>query len=92
MMPSVVDFMLCSFYYLLETVFLDSLASFIGANLLLQEVQWFSRQTYLAKANRQLTDEHFHKKMDSDPTKEFSVLIIQTLDKIYNNDETTVIL
>lgn len=50
------------------------------------------RQAYLAKANRQLTDEHFHKKMDSDPTKEFSVLIIQTLDKIYNNDETTVIL
>jgi hypothetical protein len=27
---------------------------------------------YLEKANRQLTDERFYKKLDSDPTEEFS--------------------
>jgi hypothetical protein len=32
---------------------------------------------YLEEENRQLTDERFYKKLDSDPTKEFSTRIIQ---------------
>jgi hypothetical protein len=34
---------------------------------------------YLEEANRQLTDERFYKKMDSDPTEEFSTKITQEL-------------
>ena len=34
---------------------------------------------YLEEANRQLTDERFYKKLDSDPTKEFSTKITQEL-------------
>lgn len=45
------------------------------------------KQAYLAEANRQLTDDRFYKKLDSDPTEEFSALITNTLDKMYENDE-----
>ena len=34
---------------------------------------------YLEEANRQVTDERFYKKLDSDPTKEFSTRITQEL-------------
>jgi DNA modification methylase len=34
---------------------------------------------YLEEENRQVTDERFYKKMDSEPTKEFSTRIIQEL-------------
>ena len=34
---------------------------------------------YLEEENRQLTDERFYKKLDSDPTKEFSTKITQEL-------------
>jgi hypothetical protein len=34
---------------------------------------------YLEEENRQLTDERFYKKLDSDPTKEFSTRITQEL-------------
>ena len=34
---------------------------------------------YLEQANRQLTDERFYKKLDSDPTEEFSTKITQEL-------------
>ena len=34
---------------------------------------------YLEEANRQLTDERFYKKLDSDPTEEFSTKITQEL-------------
>lgn len=40
----------------------------------------------------QLTDDHFNMKLDSDPTKVFSALIPDPLDKMYNNDEIGVIL
>ena len=34
---------------------------------------------YLEEANRQLADERFYKKLDSDPTEEFSTKITQEL-------------
>ena len=34
---------------------------------------------YLEEANKQLTDERFYKKLDSDPTEEFSTKITQEL-------------
>jgi hypothetical protein len=34
---------------------------------------------YLEEANRQLMDESFYKKLDSDPTEEFSTKITQEL-------------
>jgi hypothetical protein len=34
---------------------------------------------YLEEANRQLTNERFYKKLDSDPTEEFSTKITQEL-------------
>jgi hypothetical protein len=34
---------------------------------------------YLEEANRQLMDERFYKKLDSDPTEEFSTKITQKL-------------
>jgi hypothetical protein len=39
---------------------------------------------YLEEANRQLTGERFYKKLDSDPTEEFSTKITQEL-KIINS-------
>eukprot|EP00105_Crassostrea_gigas_P005310 XP_011418863.1 PREDICTED: uncharacterized protein LOC105322042 [Crassostrea gigas] len=45
------------------------------------------KQAYLAEANRQLTDDRLYKKLDSDPTEEFSALITDTLDKMYENAE-----
>jgi hypothetical protein len=36
-------------------------------------------EDYLEEENRQLTDERFYKKLDSDPTKEFSTRITQEL-------------
>lgn len=48
------------------------------------------KHAYLAEANRQLSDDHFYNKMDSDPTEEFSAIITDTLDEMYENDETDV--
>lgn len=45
------------------------------------------KQVYLDEANRQLKDDRFYKKLDSDPTEEFSALITDTLDEMYENDE-----
>lgn len=44
------------------------------------------KQAYLAEANRQLTDERFYKKLDSDPPDVFSALSNDTLDEMYTND------
>ena len=40
---------------------------------------------YLEEANRQLTDERFYKKLDSDPTEEFSTKITQELQIMKEN-------
>lgn len=50
------------------------------------------KQAYVAKANRQLqlTDKHFYKELDADPTEEFSARIANTLDEMYENDEISV--
>jgi hypothetical protein len=40
---------------------------------------------YLEEANRKLTDERFYKKLDSDPTEEFSTKITQELKIIKEN-------
>jgi hypothetical protein len=40
---------------------------------------------YLEEANRQLTDERFYKKLDSDPTEEFSTKITQELKLMKEN-------
>jgi hypothetical protein len=40
---------------------------------------------YLEEENRQLTDERFYKKMDSDPTEEFSTKITQELKLMKEN-------
>ena len=45
------------------------------------------KEAYIAEANRQLTDERFYKKLDSDPTESFSALITDTLDEMYKNKE-----
>lgn len=45
------------------------------------------KQAYLAEANRQLTDDRFNKKLDSDPTEDLSALITDTLEEMYKNDE-----
>lgn len=44
------------------------------------------KQIYLAEANRQLTDDRFYKRLDSDRTEEFSAPITDTLNKMYEND------
>ncbi|XP_062572166.1 uncharacterized protein LOC134234122 [Saccostrea cucullata] len=45
------------------------------------------KETYMAEAQRQLSDERFYKKLDSDPTKEFSTAITKTLDDMFEKDE-----
>lgn len=45
------------------------------------------KQSYLAETNRQLTDDLFYKKLDSDPTEEFLAPITETLDEMYENDD-----
>jgi hypothetical protein len=45
------------------------------------------RDKYLTEAHRQLSDEHFYKKLQSDPTEEFSTKITETLQKIYDKGE-----
>jgi uncharacterized metal-binding protein len=40
------------------------------------------RDKYLAEAHRQLSDERFYKKLQSDPTNEFSTKITETLQKM----------
>ncbi|XP_061171899.1 uncharacterized protein LOC133181402 [Saccostrea echinata] len=45
------------------------------------------KEAYMAEAQRQLSDERFCKKLDSDPTKEFSAAIIKTLDEMFENNE-----
>ncbi|XP_062596387.1 uncharacterized protein LOC134257802 [Saccostrea cucullata] len=44
-------------------------------------------ETYMAEAQRQLSDERFYKKLDSDPTKEFSTTITKTLDDMFEKNE-----
>ena len=41
---------------------------------------------YLEEANRQLTDERLYKKLDSDPTEEFSTKITQELKIMKENN------
>ena len=45
------------------------------------------RDKYLTEAHRQLSDERFYKKLQSDPTEEFSTKITETLQKIYDKGE-----
>ncbi|XP_061196804.1 uncharacterized protein LOC133205080 [Saccostrea echinata] len=45
------------------------------------------KETYMAEAHRQLSDERFYKKLDSDPSKEFSTTITKTLDEMFENNE-----
>ncbi|XP_061182321.1 uncharacterized protein LOC133190645 [Saccostrea echinata] len=45
------------------------------------------KETYMAEAHRQLSDERFYKKLDSDPTKEFSTAITKTLDETFEKNE-----
>jgi hypothetical protein len=45
----------------------------------LSSVAVMDKVDYLEEENRQLTDERFYKKLDSDPTKEFSTKITQEL-------------
>ncbi|XP_061187286.1 uncharacterized protein LOC133195460 [Saccostrea echinata] len=46
------------------------------------------KETYMAEAHRQLSDERFYKKLDSDPTKEFSTAITKTLEMTPRNTLT----
>ncbi|XP_062599980.1 uncharacterized protein LOC134261570 [Saccostrea cucullata] len=45
------------------------------------------KEIYMAEAQRQLSDERFYKKLDSDPTKEFSTAITKTLDDMFEKNE-----
>ncbi|XP_062611639.1 uncharacterized protein LOC134273453 [Saccostrea cucullata] len=45
------------------------------------------KETYMAEAQRQLSDKRFYKKLDSDPTKEFSTAITKTLDDMCEKNE-----
>lgn len=45
------------------------------------------KEDYVAEAHRQLSDERFYKKLDSDPTKEFSATISKTLGEMLSNNE-----
>ena len=42
---------------------------------------------YLAEAYRQLSDERFYQKLDTDPTDDFSNTITKTLDTMFENNE-----
>lgn len=42
---------------------------------------------YLAEAYRQLSDERFYQKLDTDPTDDFSDAITKTLDTMFENNE-----
>ncbi|XP_061188704.1 uncharacterized protein LOC133196871 [Saccostrea echinata] len=43
-------------------------------------------KAYMAEAHRQLSDERFYKKLDSDFTKEFSTAITKTLHEMFENN------
>ncbi|XP_055997948.1 uncharacterized protein LOC130047308 [Ostrea edulis] len=45
------------------------------------------KEMYLAEAHKQLSDERFYKKLESDPTKKFSATITTTLKDMYKNEE-----
>ncbi|XP_056017307.1 uncharacterized protein LOC125656461 [Ostrea edulis] len=45
------------------------------------------KDKYLNEAHRQLSDERFYKKLQSDPTEEFSTKITETLQQMYNKGE-----
>nr|XP_022316718.1 uncharacterized protein LOC111120285 [Crassostrea virginica] len=45
------------------------------------------KDKYIAEAHRQLSDERFYMKLDSDPTEEFSATITKTLDEMYKKNE-----
>jgi hypothetical protein len=42
------------------------------------------KDKYLAESHRQLSDERFYKKLQSDPKNEFSAKITETLQKMYD--------
>lgn len=44
-----------------------------------------NKRAYLTEVYRQLTDDRFHKKLDSDPSEDFSVLITDILNGTYEN-------
>lgn len=44
------------------------------------------RQAYLTEVNRPPTDDRFFKKMECDPTDEFSALITDSVDEKFNKD------
>lgn len=46
-----------------------------------------NKRAYLTEVYRQLTDDRFHKTLDSDQTEEFSALITDTLDETHEHDE-----
>lgn len=45
------------------------------------------KENYLAEAQRQLSDERFYQKIDSDPTDDFSNIITTTLNTMLKNNE-----
>ncbi|XP_062609924.1 uncharacterized protein LOC134271725 [Saccostrea cucullata] len=45
------------------------------------------KETYMAEATRQLSDKRLYKKLDPDPTKEFSIAITKTLEDIFEKNE-----
>lgn len=45
------------------------------------------KDKYLAQAYRQLSDERFYQKIDSDPTDDFSNIITTTLNTMLKNNE-----
>lgn len=45
------------------------------------------KDKYLAESYRQLSDERFYQKIDSDPTDDFSNIITTTLNTMLKNNE-----
>ena len=45
------------------------------------------KEKYIAEAHRQLSDERFYTKLDSDPTEEFSATITKTLEEMHKKNE-----
>lgn len=46
-----------------------------------------NKNKYLAESYRQLSDERFYQKIDSDPTDDFSNIITTTLNTMLKNNE-----
>ena len=45
------------------------------------------KETYMSEAQRQLSDEKYYEKLDSDPTEKFADEITKTLNEMYKNEE-----